>query len=95
MTDLTTSPAAPAARKDHKEINLHGVTLTDDYAWLRDKENPEVTEYLKAENAYAEALTADLAPLRDQLYNEARHLGIDGRSRMNKAQLQRAVDSHK
>ena len=32
---------------------------------------------------------------RDQLYNEARHLGIEGRSRMNKAQLERAVDSHK
>lgn len=29
---------------------------------------------------------------RDQLYAEARKLGIDGRSRMNKAQLQRAVD---
>jgi hypothetical protein len=29
---------------------------------------------------------------RDQLYNEARKLGIDGRSRMNKAQLERAVD---
>lgn len=32
---------------------------------------------------------------RDQLYNEARQLGIDGRSQMNKAQLQRAVDGHK
>ncbi len=32
---------------------------------------------------------------REQLYSEARHLGIDGRSRMNKAQLQRAVDSQK
>jgi hypothetical protein len=30
---------------------------------------------------------------RDQLYNEARRLGIEGRSRMNKAQLQRAVDA--
>jgi hypothetical protein len=28
---------------------------------------------------------------RDQLYNEARQLGIDGRSKMSKAQLQRAV----
>ncbi len=28
---------------------------------------------------------------RDQLYNEARRLGIEGRSRMNKAQLQRAI----
>ena len=29
---------------------------------------------------------------KEQLYNEARKLGIEGRSRMNKAQLQRAVD---
>lgn len=32
---------------------------------------------------------------RDQLYNEARKLGVEGRSGMNKAQLQRAVDSRK
>ena len=32
---------------------------------------------------------------RDQLYNEARKLGIEGRSGMNKAQLQRAVDRRK
>ena len=32
---------------------------------------------------------------RDQLYNEAKNLGIDGRSKMNKAQLQRAVDRKK
>jgi hypothetical protein len=32
---------------------------------------------------------------RDQLYNEARQLGIAGRSKMNKAQLQRAVDRKK
>ena len=32
---------------------------------------------------------------RDQLYNEAKKLGIDGRSKMNKAQLQRAVAAKK
>ncbi len=32
---------------------------------------------------------------REQLYQEARHLGVEGRSRMNKAQLQRAVDNKK
>jgi plasmid stabilization system protein ParE len=32
---------------------------------------------------------------RDQLYNEAKKLGIDGRSKMNKAELQRAVDRKK
>ncbi len=63
-------PTPPVARKEHTETTLHGITLTDDYAWLRDKENPEVTAYLKAENAYAEADTADAGCLRDQLYNE-------------------------
>jgi hypothetical protein len=32
---------------------------------------------------------------REQLYNEARKLGVSGRSRMSKAQLQRAVDRKK
>jgi len=32
---------------------------------------------------------------KDQLYNEAKRMGISGRSRMNKQQLQRAVDARK
>ena len=32
---------------------------------------------------------------RDQLYNEAKQMNIEGRSSMNKAQLQRAVDAKK
>ena len=32
---------------------------------------------------------------RDQLYEEAKRMGIDGRSKMNKEQLQRAVDRKK
>jgi hypothetical protein len=32
---------------------------------------------------------------REQLYAEARKLGIDGRSKMNKAELERAVDRRK
>jgi hypothetical protein len=32
---------------------------------------------------------------KDQLYNEARHMGIAGRSTMSKDQLQRAVDRKK
>jgi oligopeptidase B len=66
----STFPTPPVAHKQHTETMHHGITLSDDYAWLRDKDNPEVTAYLKAENEYAEAVTAELAPLRDQLYNE-------------------------
>ena len=61
---------APIASPRHTETHLHGHTLVDDYAWLREKENPEVKAYLDAENAYAEAQTAELAPLRKQLYEE-------------------------
>jgi plasmid stabilization system protein ParE len=32
---------------------------------------------------------------RDQLYEEAKHMGIEGRSKMNKEQLERAVDRRK
>jgi hypothetical protein len=32
---------------------------------------------------------------KEQLYNEAKKLGVSGRSKMNKAQLQRAVDRRK
>jgi oligopeptidase B len=41
-------PASPIARREHTETRLHGAVLTDDYAWLRDKQNPDVTAYLEA-----------------------------------------------
>jgi len=63
-------PTPPIARKRPIETHLHGVTLSDDYAWLRDKESPEVTAYLEAENAYAEAAMAPLKNLREDLYQE-------------------------
>ena len=63
-------PTPPVARKHPTETTLHGVTLRDDYAWLRDREDPEVAAYLEAENAYAEAFMAPLAVLRDGLYAE-------------------------
>ena len=63
-------PSLPVAFKRHTETLKHGVLLTDDYAWLRDKQNPEVTAYLDAENAYAEAVMAPLNGLRQQLYQE-------------------------
>jgi len=63
-------PSPPVARKEHKETALHGVALIDDYAWLRDKESPDVTAYLEAENAYADAVMAPLVGLREELYQE-------------------------
>jgi oligopeptidase B len=67
QTEITTPPIA---RKQHTETPLFGTILTDDYAWLRDKENPDVTAYLEAENAYAESVMAPLNGLREGLYQE-------------------------
>ena len=66
----TLLPPAPIACKNHTETHLHGTVLNDDYAWLRQKEDPEVTAYLEAENAYAEAFMGPLAGLREDLYQE-------------------------
>jgi oligopeptidase B len=44
--------------------------VIDDYFWLREKTNPKVVEYLKAEDAYTEAMTKNLQPFQDALYKE-------------------------
>jgi oligopeptidase B len=64
------SPAPPSARKIAHKINLHGETLVDNYFWLREKTNPEVLAYLRAENAYADAVMKPTEPLQRTLYQE-------------------------
>jgi len=44
----------PTAKKVHTEKHINGGALTDDYAWLRERDSPEVKKHLEAENAYAE-----------------------------------------
>ncbi|NLE82761.1 MAG: oligopeptidase B, partial [Rhodococcus sp.] len=65
-----TSPTPPVATKVPHERTHHGHTFVDDYEWLRDKDNPEVIAYLEAENAYTEAQTAHLAPVRESIFEE-------------------------
>jgi oligopeptidase B len=64
------APAPPVApRVEHRE-QRHGATVIDNYYWLREKSNPKVMDYLKAENAYTETMTKDLKPFEDALYKE-------------------------
>ena len=44
--------------------------VTDEWAWLRDRDDPDTLAYLKAENEYAEAWFEPLAPLRDAIFAE-------------------------
>ncbi|MEO5897341.1 MAG: S9 family peptidase [Vicinamibacterales bacterium] len=63
-------PQPPVARKIAHETRIHGITLTDNYFWMRDKSDAEVTAYLEAENAYTEAVMQPFKPLQEQLYTE-------------------------
>ena len=63
-------PAPPAAKKVHTENHINGGNLADDYGWLRDKKNPEVAQYLEAENTYADAIMKPTDALQQKLYDE-------------------------
>jgi oligopeptidase B len=60
----------PVAPVHTVETKIHDRTLTDDYYWLRDRDDPEVTAYLEAENAYTTSVTAPEESLRKTLYDE-------------------------
>jgi len=68
-----TLPAPPdAAKRAHTVTAPHGAQRQDEYYWLRDdaRENPEMLAYLRAENAYADAVMQPLKPLEDAIYGE-------------------------
>ena len=66
MTDLL----PPVAKTIPKTDTIHGDVRVDDYAWLREKDSPDVLGYLEAENAYTDAITAPTAALQETLYQE-------------------------
>ena len=76
VPDVVAQPAtassikAPMTTKKPKTTNIHGVTLVDDYFWLREKTNPDVMTHLQAENAYAEEVMKPTAGLQEKLYKE-------------------------
>src|SRR6202050_1039042 len=60
----------PSAKQVSRERTYHGDTVIDEYAWLAAKDDPDTIAYLRAENAYTEAVTEGLAPLADQIFAE-------------------------
>ncbi|WP_426244282.1 S9 family peptidase [Nocardioides sp. LHG3406-4] len=69
----------PIAPRRPVTSELHGRTRVDEYDWLRAKDDPDVTSYLEAENAYTTDRTAHLAELRQSIFDEikARTLETD------------------
>jgi len=52
MTICNNNMKPPKAKKIPKELTIHGDTRTDNYYWLRDREDQEVIDYLNAENKF-------------------------------------------
>ena len=65
-----TTPRPPAAQRIPAQRVCHGDTFVDEYAWLADKDRPEVAGYLRAENTYAAAMTQAQAALRTSIFEE-------------------------
>jgi oligopeptidase B len=64
------APPPPVARRQPVEHVIHDDRRIDDYAWLRNKESPEVIAYLNAENAYTDAVLRGTGPFQEKLYQE-------------------------
>src|ERR1700676_3393376 len=64
------SLSPPLARREPVETVLHSDRRVDHYAWLRQKENPEVLAYLEAENAYTDAILRPTETFQETLYQE-------------------------
>jgi len=82
-TQAGSAPIPPIAEKRPRTFSVHGVSLTDDYTWLKDENwqqvlrDPKVLaadirKHLEAENAYSEAVLADTQSLQKQLVAEMR-----------------------
>ncbi|MGE5157264.1 MAG: S9 family peptidase [Gemmatimonas sp.] len=87
MTEILDKQAAavkpPVAPRRPHSFTRHGITVSDDYAWLKDRNwqevlhdphvlAPDIRAYLEAENAYAESLLGHTAPLQTKLVAEMR-----------------------
>lgn len=83
MTKQTSSMPAPVAPRHPHSFTTHGITVNDDYVWLKDAKwqevlrdpsvlEPEIRTYLEAENAYTESLLGGTAALQTRLVAEMR-----------------------
>ena len=63
-------PKEPKAKRIAEELSIHGDTRIDYYYWMKDRENPEVIDYLQAENKYLEKSLAHLKDFREELFEE-------------------------
>jgi oligopeptidase B len=78
-----TNAQPPVAPRRPSSFTRHGITVSDDYAWLKDANwqevlrdptvlDPDIRKYLDAENVYTESLLGHTADLQKTLVREMR-----------------------
>ncbi|MHC4047354.1 S9 family peptidase [Bradyrhizobium sp. 23AC] len=83
MTQAKTPSQPPVAPRRPHSFTRHGITVTDDYAWLKDAQwqevlrdpkvlDPDIRKYLDEENVYTESLLGHTASLQKTLVREMR-----------------------
>jgi len=60
----------PVAKVVPKELSIHGHTRVDNYFWLNQREDAEVINYLKAENAYTDKVMEHTKEFQEKLFGE-------------------------
>lgn len=63
-------PEAPMAQRIEEQMVMHGDTRIDFYYWMRDKTNPDVIDYLNAENEYLNRKMSHTQDLQETIFNE-------------------------
>lgn len=61
---------SPIAEKIEKKLEIHNDIRIDNYYWLNERENPQVIDYLNAENAYYDSITAHTQWFKQALFEE-------------------------
>ena len=69
--DTTLQP--PLAEKTSFQLKKHDDIRIDPYYWLRERENPEVVDYLERENDYYQKMTEDTESFRGNLFDELKN----------------------
>lgn len=83
VTQAKTPSQPPVAPRRPHSFTRHGITVTDDYAWLKDEKwqevlrdpkvlDPDIRKYLDEENVYTESLLGHTAGLQKTLVREMR-----------------------
>jgi oligopeptidase B len=63
-------PPPPDPRPRPVVLKAHGDERVDEWHWLRDRDDPAVSDHLEAENRYTAAVTAHTADLQEALFDE-------------------------